>query len=93
MHSISNPEALARLRCLGQLIVGHINLQREWNGIRDIEQQTQAQLQQKHCRKHTIEPLLRGSPTFLHTPHLLFDPHNVINKGAKRAGEKERPRR
>ena len=93
MNSITYYEALARLRCLGQLIVGHKSLQREWNGIRDIEQQTQAQLKQTHCQKHTIEPLVRGSPTFLHTRHLPFDPHNVINEGGKRAEEKDRPRR
>jgi hypothetical protein len=93
VDSIPNSEALARLRCLGQLIVGHKSLQREWNAIRDIEQQTQAKPKQRHRQKHTIEQLLRGPPTFLHTRPLLFDLHNVQNKGAKRAVEQERPRR
>ena len=93
MNSITYYEALARLRCLGQLIVGHTSLQIEWNAIRDIEKQTQAQPKHRHYQKHTIEPLLRGPPTFLHTRPLLFDLLNVQNKGAKRAVEQERPRR
>jgi hypothetical protein len=93
MYRISDSEALARLRCLGQLIVGHKTLQRECNKVRDIAQLTQAQLKHRHSREHMFGPLLRGSQTFLHTRHLLFDPHNVINKGEKHAVEKEGERR